>query len=76
MRDGPWKLITRAKGASGGPMLFDLTDDIGEQNNLADQHPERVKQMLAAIENWKKDVERTSGEQDGKPPKRRADRRQ
>jgi arylsulfatase A-like enzyme len=57
MRDGPWKLITKAKGAGRGPLLFDLGTDIGEQNNLADQHPDRVQQMLAAIEEWNKDVE-------------------
>ena len=57
MRDGPWKLITAARGkSSAGAALYNLDDDLGEQDNVADQHPERVKQMLAALEEWKTDV--------------------
>jgi len=55
MRDGPWKLIIEGKGQSGIG-LYNLDEDIGEQIDLAESHPERVKKMLAAIESWKADV--------------------
>ncbi len=67
MRDGPWKLITKAKGIAKGPALFNLADDIGEQKDLADQHPDRVERMLAAIEAWKRDVETGATEQSALP---------
>jgi uncharacterized sulfatase len=35
---------------SEGPALFHLRDDPGEQRNVADEHPERVREMLQLIE--------------------------
>jgi arylsulfatase A len=55
MRDGQWKLMKRDRGFEG-PGLFNLAEDIGEKDNVADKYPERVKRMTAAIEAWKKDV--------------------
>jgi arylsulfatase A len=52
MRDGKWKLMIDRKT----PRLYDLSTDIGEQTDLASEHPERVKTMLAALEAWKRDV--------------------
>jgi len=57
---GDWKVIEAKKGPrtnltgnelgnSETPQLFNLADDIGEKNNLASQHPERVQSMLAEI---------------------------
>lgn len=40
VRDGQWKYISQA---SGGSMLFDLSADPDEKNNLIRQHPERDK---------------------------------
>jgi len=56
MRDGPWKLVTQAKDLDGGPALFNLDEDIAETRNLAADHPQRLKQMLEALEAWKTDV--------------------
>ena len=67
MRDGPWKLVVAGRGA-GGVGLYNLDQDIGEKNNLADKHPQRVAQMLAAIEAWKKDVATGATKQPGAPP--------
>lgn len=59
VRMGHWKLRTRGKGSvksnPGGPFpeLFDLSQDISESNNLAADHPERVAEMTAAIQNHK-----------------------
>jgi hypothetical protein len=33
--------------------LYDLVEDRGEENNLADTHPDMVDRMSVAIENWR-----------------------
>ena len=62
IRQGDWKLVMNGNSK---PELYNLKDDLGEQNNLADQAPERVKQMRAAHEAWltemRKGVEKVSG---------------
>lgn len=60
MRDGNWKLVLNGKG--GGPKvgLFDLSADIGEKQNVADEHPDRVAAMTAAITAWRADVAATA----------------
>ena len=67
MRDGHWKLVVGERGAKGVG-LYDLSKDIGEQHNLADQHPERVKAMLAALDAWKTDVATGATQQPPPPP--------
>lgn len=57
MRDGPWKLVTHARGLKKGPALFNLDDDISEARNVASEHPQQVSSMLAALAAWKKDIE-------------------
>lgn len=59
MRDGNWKLVLSGKG---GPKtgLYDLSVDIAEKNNVADEHPERVKAMRQAIAAWTADMEATA----------------
>ena len=34
-------------GNSLQPQLYDLTNDIGEKNNLAEKYPEKVKELAA-----------------------------
>lgn len=46
---GDWKLI---KYRSGKLELYNLTDDIGEQNNLVDKYPRRTKKMLKRLDKW------------------------
>jgi len=59
MRDGPWKLMIEGKGnPQGAAGLYNLTDDIGESRNLADQHPERVAEMKKAMDAWLEEVTR------------------
>ena len=62
MRDGNWKLVLQQK-AFEGPGLYNLEDDLAEQDNLADEYPERVREMTAAIETWKTDVAEGATEQ-------------
>jgi arylsulfatase A-like enzyme/Flp pilus assembly protein TadD len=45
VRRGRWKLIDAPR-----PELFDLASDPGETVNLADDHPERVREMRAELE--------------------------
>jgi arylsulfatase A-like enzyme len=48
-RVGDWKLVnTRTEP----PMLFNLRDDIGEQNNLAASNPAKLKELQAAFAEW------------------------
>jgi arylsulfatase A-like enzyme len=59
MRDGPWKLIESGKGAEGVG-LYNLAEDLGEQNNLAEKFPQRVRQMQAALQAWQEDMTATA----------------
>lgn len=56
MRQGDWKLIEFYE--DGGKFeLYNLAQDLSEQNNLAKQQPERVKAMSAALKAWRKEVQ-------------------
>ena len=68
MRDGPWKLIIGGRGAKGVG-LYNLAEDVGEQDNLAEKHPQRAGQMRAAIEAWQEDMTASATPQPGLPAK-------
>lgn len=62
---GDWKVVAAHAGPKRNetgnelgndpqPQLFNLAADIGEKNNLAAEHPEKVKEMLAALERIEK----------------------
>ncbi|WP_278470277.1 sulfatase-like hydrolase/transferase [Gimesia maris] len=59
MRQGPWKLVMNQtpKEPIG---LYDLTRDLSESKNLADNQPQRVQQMQSALAAWKSDVQKTA----------------
>lgn len=50
MRQGDWKLLCMADGSS--PQLYDLSKDIREADNLAEQAPDRVRKMTDAVRAW------------------------
>ncbi len=50
VRHGDFKLIIQWKG--GAPELYNLEEDIGEQNNIANQHPEKVQQLELLRKQW------------------------
>jgi len=53
VRDKQWKLIRVAeKDQSFRYLLFDLSKDIGETNNLAGKNPERVKELAGIMQKW------------------------
>ncbi len=64
---GEWKVIQAHAGAKRNltgnelgndpqPQLFNLANDLAEQNNLAAQHPDRVKDMLAMLSKIQSDA--------------------
>ena len=56
LRDGPWKLVCLPK-----PQLYHLGDDLGERIDLAEKHPERVRDMLALRERFITEGRTTAG---------------
>jgi arylsulfatase A-like enzyme len=52
IRVGHWKLV--AKGPAGAWELYDISRDRTELANLASEHPDRVRQMVAQWEAWAK----------------------
>ena len=67
-RSGKWKLKRPFKGTIYGEaskhetLLFDLEADPGEQNNLAEAQPERVKAMEQAMETFWASLQPLPGE--------------
>jgi arylsulfatase A-like enzyme len=53
VRDGKWKLVDE----SGKPQLFDLSEDLGEQHDLAAEQPARAASMQAAYRQWRADID-------------------
>ena len=70
VRDENWKLcLCPGSGGWSDPrpgradlsklpamQLYDLANDPGEQKNLVDRHPDRVKKMGAALDAWQTSV--------------------
>ncbi len=50
IRKGDWKLMQAFE--TGEVYLFNLSEDIGETNNLAKEHPKRVQRMLNLLKEW------------------------
>jgi len=55
IREGDWKLIERFE--DGQVQLFDLTEDIGERNDLSGSEPERVNAMRDRLHAWYKETD-------------------
>lgn len=66
IRKGDWKLVKAPAGGgveagerggvatTQGAQLYNLAKDIGEQTNLADKEPEKVRELAAAWDEWNK----------------------
>ncbi len=54
IRLGPWKLI--AFFEDNRVELYNLDEDIGEQNNLASTIPEKRDELLAMLREWQRDA--------------------
>ncbi len=51
IRLGQWKLFEPGK-KKGELLLYDLSRDPAEQQNLADKHPEVVKKLRSLLADW------------------------
>jgi len=64
-RQGDWKFVHSTEGAAEpGPnqtpardMLFNLSDDISEQHDLAEKHPEKLAALKKLYEAWSDEVD-------------------
>ncbi len=67
IRKGNWKLLLPGRKpeqdhrflmdfGTNGLELYDLDSDIGEKNNIADDHPEVVKELRETLDSFKKGV--------------------
>ena len=66
IRKGAWKLVKTMEGPLldadtsqpdlSGAQLFNLVEDIGEKNDLAAAHPEKVKELAADWLRWSKEM--------------------
>jgi arylsulfatase A-like enzyme len=54
IRDGDWKLIEWYE--DGAMELYDIAHDLREKNDLAAQHPDKVKALHEKLIAWRKDV--------------------
>ncbi len=54
VRSGDWKLLEFFE--DGRLELYNLKEDHGEKKNLADQMPEKVKQLQSRLAAWREDV--------------------
>lgn len=52
LRMGDWKLVQYGlkPGKFGKPELYNLSEDLGEQNNLAGKHPGKVRDMVGRLD--------------------------
>jgi len=59
VRKGPWKLLISPaeKNRSALTALYNLDEDIGEKNNLAQKYPKIFKELQAELEVWEKYVD-------------------
>ena len=54
IRKGDWKLIEFWE--YDDVELYDLSKDIGEQNDLSKRHPEKVRELQLALDNWRTSI--------------------
>ena len=56
VRSGDWKLCRERNQSE----LFNLVDDLGETLDLAKRHPDKVRELEAAWQEWEADVNRSA----------------
>ncbi len=53
VRDGDWKLLAYR---SGKLQLFNIAEDIKEQNDLSEKYPNKVKELVGKLKVWEKEM--------------------
>ena len=73
IRIGPWKLLERYE--DGSVHLYNVEDDIEEQHDVAEQHPDRIAEMRTKLHVWYEEVDAKflRARQDGPEPWRPGD---
>lgn len=56
IRSGDWKLIRTKRKIGDRIELYNLANDLGEQNDLSTERPDLANQLLVKLESWNKDV--------------------
>jgi arylsulfatase A-like enzyme len=51
VRQGPWKLVNLGEGRQ--VLLYDVIEDVGEENDLAAKHPAKVEELSGLLADWK-----------------------
>jgi len=59
IRSGKWKLLCEYDG--NDPLLYDLEQDPAETSNLADAHPELVRELSAELIAWHRSLPQDNG---------------
>jgi arylsulfatase A-like enzyme len=59
MRDGKWKFLCEYDGSD--PELYDIVNDLGEKNNLAETYPKLVAKFTKACINWHRSMPPDNG---------------
>ncbi len=54
VRDGDLKLVVKWKGSK--KELYNLKNDIGETNNIANQHPDEVERLHKILKEWESEL--------------------
>jgi arylsulfatase A len=72
LRDGPWKLL--ANKTLDRFELYNLSDDVGEARNAANQHPDLVRKMTAEMKRLHAEIG-AEGAQSGNPPLRQGQKK-
>jgi arylsulfatase A-like enzyme len=68
-RLGDWKLVNQGSG----PQLYNLAEDIHEDNDLCSGRPDKLREMQAAYDRWNKEmIPAKWGRQGGTAPRRAA----
>jgi arylsulfatase A-like enzyme len=52
VRRGKWKLVVNRQKSPDEPELYDLSRDMAEQRNLAEEHPNVVDELLSHMKQW------------------------
>jgi len=55
IRKGDWKLIEFFE--DGTVELYNLKEDIGQKNNLAKKMPEKARELLEQLRQWRKEID-------------------
>ena len=54
IRYGDYKLLEYYE--NGTVQLFNLKEDVGEQNDLAESEPEKARELREMLHQWRKDI--------------------